>query len=136
MSKLNPTSTAIALAVAGLVAAGCASQSMSDNESADNAASGQSDVVSQTNPLDQPAPGTSEAAVQPSTSGQQYSEASQAQWTQPATDSSAQTAQSASTTSSTDMASSQYDSNANAAATAPSSTTSSSTSTSSADRSA
>ena len=135
MSTLNPTSTVIARALAGLVAAGCASQSTSDNESADNAAAGQSDVVSQTNPLDQPAPGTAEAAVQPSASGQQYSESSQTassgQWNQPATDQSAQSTestQSASTNSSTDMASSTYDSNANAASTMPSTTTSSSTS--------
>lgn len=126
MSKLNPTSTAIALALAGLVAAGCASQATSDNESADNAASGQSDVVSQANPLDQPAQGTSEAAVQPSASGQQYSEASQ---TAPsATDPSAQTSQSANTTSPADMTASQpSDPIANAASTTPSTSMSSTT---------
>ena len=125
MSKLNPTSTAIALALAGLVAAGCASQATSDNESADNAASGQSDVVSQANPLDQPAQGTSEAA-QPSASGQQYSGASQ---TAPsATDPSAQTSQSASTTSPADMTASQpSDPIANAASTTPSTSMSSTT---------
>lgn len=45
------TSTAIALAMAGLLAAGCASQSPSDNESVNNAGSGQSDATSQNNPL-------------------------------------------------------------------------------------
>ena len=45
------TSTAIALAMAGLLAAGCASQTPSDNESVNNAGSGQSDATSQNNPL-------------------------------------------------------------------------------------
>lgn len=122
-----PTSTAIALALAGLVAAGCASQSTSDNESADNAAAGQSDVVSQTPPLDQPASGSTQAAVQPSAS-LQYSEAPQTsssgQWNQPATDQGAQSIPSALTASSTDMTSSPFDPNANPALTAPSATSS------------
>jgi hypothetical protein len=68
--KLNPTTTLIALATAGLIA-GCASQTPSDNESADNAASGQSDVVSQSNPLDSQAP----ADTMPATPASQYAEA-------------------------------------------------------------
>ena len=62
-TKLNSTPTMTAMALAALLAAGCASQSTSDTASADNAAAGQSDVVSQTNPLDQPAEGTTNVTL-------------------------------------------------------------------------
>lgn len=56
MSKqLKSASTPIALALAALLAAGCASQTPADNASANNSAAGQSDVVNQTHPIDQPA---------------------------------------------------------------------------------
>lgn len=81
MSKqLNPMTTLIALAAAGLIA-GCASQTQSDNESANNAASGQSDVVSQTNPLDSQAP----SDTMPAAPANQYAEAPQPAPTEPLT---------------------------------------------------
>ncbi|MDR7332216.1 hypothetical protein [Roseateles asaccharophilus] len=78
--QLNPMTSLIALAAAGLIA-GCASQSQSDNESANNAASGQSDVVSQTNPLDSQAP----ADTMPAAPANQYAEAPQPAPTEPLT---------------------------------------------------
>lgn len=54
-TKLISAPSTIALALAALLATGCASQSPPDNARANNSASGQSDVVSQTNPIDQPA---------------------------------------------------------------------------------
>ncbi|MGQ3055431.1 MAG: hypothetical protein ACT6S0_26885 [Roseateles sp.] len=65
-TRLNTTPTVIAVALAALLAAGCASQSTADNASADNAAAGQSDVVSQSNPLDQPVERTTDVML-PST---------------------------------------------------------------------
>jgi hypothetical protein len=78
--KLNPTLTAVAVAMAGLVAAGCASQATSDNESVNNAGSGQSDTISQNNPLDaQPgdtmtASGTTSAGMSGDTASAQPAE--------------------------------------------------------------